>query len=240
MQSVIDAARRDASALTEAGFDGIMIENFGDAPFLPDQVPPATVAALTACCLEIKAELDEQLLGVNVLRNDASAALGIAAAVGADLVRVNVHCGSMWTDQGLIEGRAHQTTRERAALQSPIAILADILVKHALPPAPIEATDAARETVYRGLADGIIISGTGTGAPVDTAILKAAAEALPDHPVVVGSGLSPDHLPELTASADGAIVGSWLKFDGLVSNPVDPERARRLVELRDRLAAKRG
>jgi len=239
MESIIDAARRDAAILVAAGFDGIMVENFGDAPFFPERVPSVTVAALTACCLEIKAELDGQLLGVNVLRNDASAALGIAAVVGADLVRVNVHCGAMWTDQGLIQGHAHETTRERAALGAPVVLLADILVKHAQPPAPVKAADAAREVVHRGLADGIIISGRGTGAPIDPRVLEAAAEALPGCPILIGSGLSPELLPALAARATGAIVGSWLKVDGEVSNPVDPERARRLVEARDRFAESR-
>lgn len=235
MQAVIDAARRDAAILREAGFEGIMVENFGDTPFYPERVPPETISAMTTCCLEIRAELDGQLLGVNVLRNDARAALGIAAVIGADLIRINVHCGAMWTDQGLIQGDAHETIRRREALRVPVAVLADILVKHAQAPAPVDPADAARETVHRGLADGIIVSGTGTGAPIDISVLKAAKAALKDHPVLIGSGLNLESLPDLIPAADGAIVGSWLKIDGKVSNFIDPKRAKRLIEERNRL-----
>jgi membrane complex biogenesis BtpA family protein len=109
--AVLGAAARDARALVEGGFDGIIVENFGDAPFVPDAVAPITIASMTACALAVRAEAPLLALGINVLRNDAEAALAIAIACGASMIRVNVHTGSRVTDQGLIEGRAHGTPR---------------------------------------------------------------------------------------------------------------------------------
>lgn len=236
MSTVLEAARRDARALRDAGFDGVIVENFGDVPFAPGCLSPETVAALTVCAAEVADELagSGMLLGVNALRNDAAAALGIAVAVGGDLIRVNVHAGAMWTDQGLIAGRAHDTLRRRRLLGAEVAILADVLVKHAEPPAPVDAAGAARELVGRALADGLVVTGHATGAAVDLARLEAVAAAVPGTPVLAGSGVTSESLSSLVGCAGGAIVGTWLKVDGRVSAPVDPERARALVAARDR------
>ncbi len=230
LAGVVEAARRDARILREAGFGGVIVENYGDVPFLPEGLPPETVAALTVCAAGVARELAGSgcLLGINALRNDAAAALGIAVAVGADLIRVNVHTGAMWTDQGLIRGRAHETLRRRAALGAGVAILADVLVKHGAPVSPMTAPAAAREAVDRGLADGLVVTGPSTGAPVDPEELGSVGDAVPV-PVLAGSGVDPESLPRLRPLCSGAIVGTWVKENGDTEAPVDPERARALV-----------
>jgi membrane complex biogenesis BtpA family protein len=107
------AALADADALAEGGAGAIMVENFHDVPFYPEEVPPITVAALTALIGAMRRRHPRLPAGVNVLRNDARAAVSIAAVTGAAFVRVNVHAGSAVTDQGLLHGRAHETLRLR-------------------------------------------------------------------------------------------------------------------------------
>lgn len=228
MAHVLERARADAQALADAGFDAIMIENFGDAPFFPDRVPPETIAALTVAVVEIR-RVTSLPLGVNVLRNDAHAALAIAHAAGARFIRVNVHTGAMLTDQGWITGRAHDTLRTRAALGANVAILADVLVKHATPPAGLTAADAARDTSERGGADALIVSGAATGAATPVQRLHEVRSAVPDALLLVGSGLTAANAAELLAVADGAIVGSAVQQDGRAGNAVDRVRARTLV-----------
>lgn len=225
----IARARRDAERLATAGFDAVMIENFGDVPFYPGRVPAETVAAMTKAALGVR-EAVELPIGVNVLRNDAESALAIAAAVGAEFIRVNVLVGAMVTDQGLIEGRAHDVLRLRRTLCPDVAIFADVLVKHAeaLGHAPDVAV-IAEDTVKRGLADALVVSGSGTGRPVDVARLEAVRAAVPDVPVYVGSGLSAKNAAELMPHVFGAIVGSSLKPQGL-SGPIDQKRATELVK----------
>jgi membrane complex biogenesis BtpA family protein len=159
--AVVASAARDARLLADAGFDGIMVEYFGDAPFVPGKVAPITVAAMTACALAVRAEARGAALGINVLRNDAEAALSIAVASGAQLVRVNVHTGARVTDQGVIEGRAHETLRLRRALDaSAIRLLCDVDVKHsaplaARPLAPPPAPSAPRTSLLGGLVGAV-------------------------------------------------------------------------------------
>ncbi|MFW6206114.1 MAG: BtpA/SgcQ family protein, partial [Gemmatimonadota bacterium] len=116
MGAVLDRARSDARALDAGGVgaggvDALLVENYGDHPF-HRTVGPGTVAAMTAVVLAVREESDLPV-GVNVLRNDAAAALAVAAAAGAAFIRVNVHTGGMYTDQGWIEGRAADTLRLR-------------------------------------------------------------------------------------------------------------------------------
>ncbi|MBO9352165.1 MAG: BtpA/SgcQ family protein, partial [Thermomicrobium sp.] len=112
-----ERARRDAEAYREGGAHALIVENFGDAPFRKDGVEPHVIALMALVVEEIR-ESTGLPVGVNVLRNDARAALGIAVATGASFIRVNVHVGAMVTDQGIIEGRADETLRYRALLQS--------------------------------------------------------------------------------------------------------------------------
>jgi hypothetical protein len=226
--SAIAFSLLDAHVLKEAGFPALMIENFGDAPFFADQVAPITVAAMTRAVATI-AEATGLPIGVNVLRNDALAALAIAAATGAAMIRVNVLTGQMNTDQGPIVGRAAEVARQRQALCPGVAILADVFVKHATPPFGLTVEQAGLDTWERGGADALIVSGTGTGTAPDLEEAARLRKAVPDATILVGSGASAATLRALAEVADGAIVGSSLKAGGRISDQVDPDRARELV-----------
>ena len=229
MTDVLEAACRDAELLTTGGVDAVLIENYGDAPFFPERVPPETIAGMATAASAVR-RVTQLPLGINVLRNDAHAALGIAAAVGAAFIRVNVHTGSMFSDQGWLTGRAHETLRVRAALGADIAILADVLVKHATPPAGLDVGDAARDTWLRGGADALIVSGTATGAVTDTVRLDAVRTAVPDALLLIGSGVTVENAARMLKHADGAIVGSALQQDGRAGTAIELSRVRALVE----------
>ncbi|MGA8810693.1 MAG: BtpA/SgcQ family protein [Thermoanaerobaculia bacterium] len=234
MQAIVDAALRDARALREGGCDAIAFENFGDRPFFKDCVPAETVAALTRVIVEVVAEVKIPF-GVNVLRNDAASAIAIAAATGAAFIRINVHTGAMLTDQGIIEGRAAETLRKRAAIAPELLLFADHLVKHAMPLVPsLDEIQAAKDLRHRGFADAIIVSGVETGAEPDRGSFARVREALSAAPILIGSGLTEANAGTF-ADADGAIVGTSIKIDERVEAPVDPDRVKRLVAAFKRL-----
>jgi membrane complex biogenesis BtpA family protein len=228
LESIIEQATREALILAEAGFDAIIVENFGDAPFRATNVEPHTVAAMTRCVRAV-VQACGLPVGVNVLRNDPLAALAVAFAAGAQAIRVNVHTGVYATDQGIIEGQAAQTLQYRRQLGADLAIWADVHVKHARPLSEPDIALAAEELVERGKADAVIVSGSTTGRSADTDEVKRAKAAVPDCPVLVGSGVNPDNVKQFLRVADGVIVGSSLKLGGKASAALDPERARRLV-----------
>lgn len=229
MESIVARAVTDAEALESAGFDGVIVENYSDVPFFGGSVPSETVASMTACVHAVRRSISLPV-GVNVLRNDAHAAVAIAVATGARFIRVNVHTGSMWTDQGLIEGEAAKTLRTRGALGSGVAILADVHVKHGTPPAGARIEDAAADAWHRGRADGLVLSGTGTGRATDMDDVARVRENVPSATVMVGSGATPATVRGLLELAHGVIVGSAVMAGGEAGAGIDPTRAEKFIE----------
>ncbi|MDJ0554533.1 MAG: BtpA/SgcQ family protein [Microcoleaceae cyanobacterium MO_207.B10] len=229
LQAIISRAEREATALASGGVDGIIIENFFDAPFVKEQVDPAVVSAMTLLARRIM-NLVTLPIGINVLRNDAISAMAIASCVQAQFIRVNVLTGVMATDQGLIEGIGHQLLRYRRELGSDVKIFADVLVKHARPLGSPNLTTAVQETIERGLADGVILSGWATGSPPTLEDLELASAAAAGTPVFIGSGANWENISTLMSAADGVIVSSSLKRHGQIDQPIDPIRVSQFVE----------
>jgi membrane complex biogenesis BtpA family protein len=224
---VIRWARADAQAGADGGANAIIIENFGDAPFYKCEVPAETVAAMAVVGAAVR-ETVKLPIGFNVLRNDGRAALALCGSCGGDFVRVNVLSGAMVTDQGIIEGNACAVTRLRPQLAPSAKILADIHVKHAAPLANVPLEIAARDTVERGLADALVVSGSATGQTTSLDDVKRVRSACPQIPILIGSGATVANGASYLQFADGLIVGTWVKRDGKVSNPVDRNRVAAL------------
>jgi uncharacterized protein len=229
LKAVVDRAEREATALASGGVDGIIVENFFDAPFAKDQVDPAVVSAMSLIVQRLM-QMVPLPIGINVLRNDARSALAIATCTRAHFIRVNVLTGVMATDQGFIEGRAHELLRYRRELGSDVKIFADVLVKHARPLSSPNLTVAVQDTIERGLADAVILSGWATGSPPNLEDLELASAAAHGTPVLIGSGADPDNIASLMQVADGVIVSSALKRQGKRDQPIDPNRVSRFVE----------
>jgi len=221
--------------LEEGGAHGVIVENFGDVPFRIGPVEPDTVSAMTLAVDRVQ-QATNLPVGVNMLRNDARSALAVASATGASFIRVNIHYGVMAAEEGLVQGEAYETLRHRAALGAEIKILADVLVKHAVPVGDQDLALMAQETAYRGLADALIVSGPVTGQPAEVTDVATVREAVPEGFILVGSGVTEANAPQLLAKANGAIVGTSLKQDGIVGNLIDPDRVKRLAEIIQELA----
>jgi hypothetical protein len=208
LSTVLNAARRSANTLFDAGFDAVILENFGDIPFHTDRVEPHVVAIAS---LLVREFATRGPCGVNLLRNAAADALAAAFAGGGRFIRVNVHTGAVLADQGIIEGRAAATLRYRQSLGSTVRILADVRVKHAAPLVPRDPVAEARDCVERGLADGLIITGGRTGELGDLAAAARLRRELRGVPVFMGSGVSARTASQALQAADGIIVGTALE-----------------------------
>lgn len=232
MPTIIETAVREASMLIEAGFDAVMVENYGDHPFWADTTPPETAAAMALVAEHVVRRV-KCPVGVNVLRNDGAAALAAAAVSGASFIRVNVFSGVMATDQGMLTGRAAEIVRRRALLcgsrRNAVRIFADVHVKHAVAISQPDLAQAARDTAYRALADGLIVSGAATGQATDIDDVRCVTQAVADRPVWVGSGVTPQHAAALAEIADGLIVGTCLKRGGRTESTLDGRRVRAFV-----------
>jgi uncharacterized protein len=221
-----------ARVLASAGYDAIIVENFGDVPFFSGRVPPVTTAAMTACALAVREVAPDVALGINVLRNDAESALSIAACTGARFVRVNVLTGARVTDQGVIQGDAAAVLRLRRELGvEAIEVWADVDVKHSAPlglPRPI--AQEVEDTTKRAMASAVLVTGEGTGKGVDVDKLAAVQRAAGKTPVLVASGATIESLPLLAKHATGVIVGSALRPGGIPGGAIDEALAKTFAE----------
>lgn len=227
LREVRAAAMADATALARGGADGILVENYGDAPFAPLFVEPQVISVMAVVASEVRAATGLPL-GINVLRNDAHSALAVAAAAGASFIRVNVHVGAAETDQGHLDGKAHDTLRYRRLLGVDVAIFADVFVKHARPADRIDLATAARDCAYRGAADALLVTGAATGSATDPERVAAVKRAVPDRPVWVASGVTVENAADYPA-ADGYIIGSAFERGGVAGSRVELRRVRALV-----------
>jgi membrane complex biogenesis BtpA family protein len=225
---IIKRAIADAHAYTQGGAHAVFIENFGDVPFTKGCVGPETISAMAVAGSAVRAAVNLPL-GFNVLRNDARAALALCAACDGSFIRVNVHSGAMLTDQGLIEGDAFNTVRYRKTICPSAEIFADVHVKHAVPLGDWTLEDSAHDTLDRGLADALIVSGVGTGRPTDPADVQQVRAACPKARILLGSGVTAENVHEFLPYADGFIAASSLKKNGILRNPVDPRRVAALA-----------
>lgn len=229
MNSLIDAMLRDASLYAKAGIDTVIVENYGDLPFVRDRVDAAVTAAMTRTVDAVQRETG-MAVGVNVLRNDVLTAVSIAAMTGARFVRANVYVGVMQTESGIIQGCAHAVQQELKRLGAPeIEVWADIDVKHAAPLVQRSIEEQADDATERAFATALILSGPATGAAANPAEVHRLRDHNASVPIYIGSGANVTTIPTMPG-ATGFIVGTALKVDGIVTNPVDPARVRAVIE----------
>lgn len=236
IDSIVQTAVEEARTLAESGFDALIIENMHDRPYIHGEHGPETAACMTRIGLAVRDAAargaDRLPLGIQVLSGGNREALAIAQAVGASFIRCENFVFSHIADEGLLDrAEAGPLLRYRRQIGADhIQIFCDIKKKHASHAitADIPLADAAEAAEFFG-AHGLVVTGAATGKPTSPADVEHVRRAS-KLPVLVGSGVTPEHIPALLRHADALIVGSWIKRDGLWSNPLDPSRCRRLAQ----------
>ena len=90
--------------------------------------------------------------------------------------------------------------------------------------------DEVDETLSRGCADVVIVTGAATGRQTSLDDLRQAKEAAGDAPVLAGSGVEAQSVAEILSIADGVIVGTSIKENAVTTNPIDVGRVRALMK----------
>jgi membrane complex biogenesis BtpA family protein len=229
MGEILDHAQRDAEALLEGGVDGLIVENMWDLPYYAGagvQLEAVTAQAVAARHIVQMAGVP---VGANVIHNGWQAELAIAVAAQLDFVRICILTGArLWDTGGLDSGCAADLLRKRKELGAEhIKLFADVDKKHSVPfPGLDLETHIEWTEFYR--ADALIVSGrmTGDAPPLDKV---RRARAATTRPILMGSGTTEENIAGFLEFADGAIVGTGLKVDGVAENPVDVHRVRRYM-----------
>ncbi len=224
-------ALKEAEIFMKAGFDGIILENYGDAPFFKEHVPAETVASMSVIAGAVR-QFTNIKVGINILRNDALSALSVAAVTGCDFIRVNILSGVAATDQGIIEGQAAILHRERVRFHAPVAFLADVHVKHSKSLSSDDIHLAFEELVERSFADGVILTGATTGRMIDLKQIQSLSKVAQSlkTPIYLGSGVTLDTISEVKRYVDGIIVSSALRKGGRAGAPLEEKRVKEFIK----------
>jgi membrane complex biogenesis BtpA family protein len=238
LSNTIECALEDAEMLLNGGVNGLEVENYGDASYFPDTAPPDTIASLSIVAHEIRKGYPETILGICLL-SDPMASIAIAHSVKAQFIRATFFTEASVDVSGLVLRRPHEILRYRKFLDPSIKIFADVHIKHAAPLAYRPIEESAYDAAYF-LADAVIVSGKHTGFPTNVEDVKKVKTVLPDEPVLIGSGTRLENVEELLSYADGAIVGTSFKVDGVSVNPVDVQRTKAFMSKVKEIIFKRG
>ncbi len=224
--AILEPLARDLAVLQEAGVDGLLFCNEKDYPYQL-KVGPEIAAAMAAAIGRLRHDIHVPF-GVNLLW-DPIASLAVARATGAVFIR-EVLTGVYESDLGIIEPHIGDITAYRAAIgASDVALFDNVAPEFSSPLGTRTLADRARGAAFMGM-DAILISGWAAGSPMAVGDLVVAKEAVSDTPVIANTGVRTEHIAEILEVADGAIVGTSLKRDGITWNPVDPDRAMRLMD----------
>src|ERR1700730_3993786 len=225
---ILEGARKDLIALQDAGFDAVMFGNENDRPY-EFNVDSASTATMAYVIGTLRAEITVPF-GVNVLW-DAMSSIALAAATGASFVR-EILTGSYASDMGPWNPNAGQAMRYRSRLGcEEVALLDNVSAEFAYSLGRRSLADRARSAVFSSIRDAILGSGTLPGEAAALADLEAVKSVLPNVPVLANTGVRHETVLDVLRVADGCIVGSSLKVDGITWNPVDPARAAEFMRL---------
>ncbi len=232
LSAIVDQAVSEARVYADLGLDGLLIENMHDVPYLRGAVGPEIIAGMTAVGVAVR-RASELPLGVQILAAANREALAVAQACTAQFVRVENFAYAHVADEGLMaEAEAGPLLRYRKLIGAEsVQIIADVKKKHSSHAltADVSLAEAAQTTEFFG-ADGIVVTGLATGRATSVDDVHDVQSAS-DLPVFIGSGVTPENLPQLWPYADAFIVGSHCKVDGLWSNAIDPEQVKALMEV---------
>lgn len=224
---VVSRVREDLHALQEGGIDAVMFCNENDRPYTL-KADFATVAVMARTIGQLLDEIRVPF-GVDVLW-DPKAALALAKATGARFIR-EILTGAFVSDMGLWNTEVGEVYRYRKLIDAlQVKVFFNISAEFASPMDRRPIEEIARSVVFSSLADAILVSGPMTGVPPALETLVRVKEAVGDTPVLVNTGVNQDNVAELLRVADGAIVGTSLKKDGITWNPVDVNRVKAFME----------
>ena len=233
VRELIESAREEAKIYKECGVDGIIIENMHDVPYLKGEVGPEIVAAMTAIGTQVKSECGLPV-GVQILAGANIEAMAVAHAAGLDFIRAEGFAYAHVADEGLIQASAAKLLRYRRMIGAGrVQVWADVKKKHSAHAitADVSLGQTAETIEFMG-ADCVIVTGSVTGEAPNVADVQEAKQHC-HLPVFLGSGISEHNIEQFHNEADGFIIGSAFKVDGLWSNTIDPARVTSFVRTLD-------
>ena len=228
MRGVVERAARELAALQSGGVDAVMFSNEFSLPYLT-KTEPITSMAMARVIGELRQEIGVPF-GVNVLW-DGIASIDLAVSTGAQFVR-EIFTGVYASDFGLWDTNVGAAARHRSRLGAQdVKLLFNIVPESATYLANRDIEDLTKTTVFATLPDALCVSGLTAGASTDSQILTRVKASAGDVPVIVNTGVRAENAAEMLAIADGAVVGTFFKKNGIFENEADQSRVTELISV---------
>ena len=228
MNYILDVAYEDMTALQNNNIDSFMFGNEGDRPYIL-KASNETLSAMSFVIGQLKKEIKIPF-GVNYLW-DPVATVSLACAADADFAR-EVFTGVYDSDMGLWKPKAAEALKLRSDLgNTKLKLLFNINAEFAAPIGERTISQKAKSAVFSSTADAICVSGPITGESVDISNLEEAKKSLNNTvPLFANTGVKLETLESILNVADGCVVGTSLKHDGITWNQIDGERVKKFMD----------
>lgn len=228
MHNIIEKVLQDLNALQTGGADAVLFSNEFSMPYrtCADRI---TVAAMARIIGELHSKLKIPF-GIDYMF-DAKASVDLAAVTGACFIR-GVVSGAYTSDFGVWNTDAGDTLRYvyQRRLENSIGLFYSVVPQGAEVLGNRDTEDILRSIQFHMSPDVICL-------PTKTA-KKWIADGSIDNLIrwkkfslVIDGGCNHSNISELLPKADGVIVGTAIKENGIFENAVDPLRVKHLMEI---------
>ena len=230
-RKVMDQALSDLEVYKKAGVDSIIFENDHDLPYIQPPLDEKGIALMTKIVKAARERFDDPI-GIQMLEAANITSLEIAAEADLDYIRVEAFVFAHVGGSGIINGSAGKILRRRKELQAEhIKVFADVKKKqgsHSLT-IDLDIKDEIMQAEFF-MVDGVIVTSQFTGMNPDKNDLIKAKSAT-KLPVLIGSGMTAENIPEYLPLADGFIVGSYFRRGGKFLEKLEPERLNTFMKV---------
>lgn len=224
-QRQVGQALEDTERLQRGGVDGLLVENYDCGYFDANCATDEMAERLAEIAIEVK-RYSKIPVGFNVLPNDYWKSLSVALSTSGTFIQMD-HITGDFNGCEPVDHEEYLATRKCCR---------DVAVFGGIHPKYYELTDptcslAGCAEKAMSLADAVVVTGQVTGDPATLDDLRVAREAIGKHPLVIGSGLNVHNVASQLSIADGAIVGTAFKRDGVQpGEPIDVELVKQLMD----------
>ncbi len=227
LSNIINSVTNDLEALQSGGIDAIMFGNEGDRPYSLT-ASNSTLAAMAYVIGIVKKNIKVPF-GVNYLW-DPYATVALGSVTNADFAR-EVFTGVYDSDMGLWQPSAAKALELRSHLNNKkLKLMFNVNAEFASPIGNRSTAEKAESAVFSSLADAICVSGVITGQAVNIKDLEETKARVKNTPVFANTGVNINNIEEIFKIADGCVIGSSLKYDGITWNNIDQNRVKEFMD----------
>jgi uncharacterized protein len=226
MRAVVARAREEARLLAEHGVHALLFANEADTPYA-QRLSAETIAAFTEAVGEASRDLSIPF-GVNALL-DSVAGVAIAHATGARFVR-GYFAGAYVTDVGFMDTRGSEAVKLRGDLGADVCILHNLVCSFGVALVERPKGEEAHGAKVHAAADAFTIAGRAATFPPSLDVFAEVRRAVPDLPLVAGTGVTLENVERVLGVADGVIVVSSLRQGGRTLGAIDRDRVRAFMK----------